>query len=874
MTREPPLCCASDSARRERARSAALNGIDHVEVDCSQTELRVNFLGRAPEWIEPRYVRIEGGVRERDIKVRGLRIERGEDEGLDDVMIVRVDRPGDFSTYRLCILGRDAQGRPAEEAPADFDPRYACAAFSFKASCPSDVDCAEPPDCPPQAFAEPDIDYLAKDYSSFRRLMLDRLSLTLPDWCERHSPDMMLTLVELLAYVGDQLSYHQDAVGAEAFLETARRRISVKRHARLVGYHLHEGCNARAWIVLDVSEPELSIDPADIVFITAWPGRPQPMLKAHELGRDLPGPSVAFEPLLPKGQSRLTLRSARNEIHFHDWDEEECCLPAGATRATLRDPGTIPPPEEGKDEKECYCPGREPPPDLRDEIGEGRWHRLGLSAGDVLVFEERVGPRTGVAADADPSRRHAVRLTRADPSLDPLSGTLLWEVEWCVEDSLPFALCLSSRRDPPNCDPLRDVSVVRGNVVLADSGSSFDDDLGEVPTKRVDRRCEEDCEAAEERSVAGRYRPRVRRLDPTFAAPYAPAIPAEGGCRGASATAALLQEPDRCLPAVTLTSRLADGSGPERIWRPVRDLLGSGGEDGHFVVEMDDERVAWLRFGDGVNGRAPEAGESFRAAYRSGTGPGGNVAAGAIRQIVFRNNYPDGAAIAVRNPLPAQGGTRPEEVARAKLRAPHRFHHRLERAIAPEDYAAIVMRDFPAQVQRAAAHIRSTGAAVEVHVAIDSYGGRPDPVLLRLIETHLQAYRRIHHDVRAVPAEIVPLLIELTVCVRPAYLRGHVKAELQRVLGAGSWARGRGFFHPDEMSFGDRITLSRIAAAAHKVDGVASIIVTRLERLREGRNGEVESGELALGPFEVARLDNDPGQPENGALRLNLRGGR
>ena len=70
----------------------------------------------------------------------------------------------------------------------------------------------------------------------------------MPDWQERHVPDLGVTLVELLAYVGDYLSYYQDAVGTEAYLGTARQRISVRRHARLVDYQLHEGCNARAWV--------------------------------------------------------------------------------------------------------------------------------------------------------------------------------------------------------------------------------------------------------------------------------------------------------------------------------------------------------------------------------------------------------------------------------------------------------------------------------------------------------------------------------------------------------------------------------------------------------------------------------------------------
>ena len=37
-------------------------------------------------------------------------------------------------------------------------------------------------------------------------------------------------MVELLAFVGDYLSYQQDAIATEAYLGTARRRVSVRRH--------------------------------------------------------------------------------------------------------------------------------------------------------------------------------------------------------------------------------------------------------------------------------------------------------------------------------------------------------------------------------------------------------------------------------------------------------------------------------------------------------------------------------------------------------------------------------------------------------------------------------------------------------------------
>jgi hypothetical protein len=178
-------------------------------------------------------------------------------------------------------------------------------------------------------------------------------------------------------------------------------------------------------------------------------------------------------------------------------------------------------------------------------------------------------------------------------------------------------------------------------------------------------------------------------------------------------------------------------------------------------------------------------------------------------------------------------------------------------------------------VQRAGAMLRSTGATAEIQVAIDSFGSAdPDPQLLALIEAHLQPYRRIGHDVRVIPARVVPLELQLIVCVQPAYVRGHVRAALERVLGAGSWAGGRGFFHPDALSLGDPIRISRIAATVHQVEGVASVTVTRLERRAEGPNGEVAAGVLKLRPLEVARLDNDPSLPENGVLTLIMRDGR
>jgi predicted phage baseplate assembly protein len=232
------------------------------------------------------------------------------------------------------------------------------------------------------------------------------------------------------------------------------------------------------------------------------------------------------------------------------------------------------------------------------------------------------------------------------------------------------------------------------------------------------------------------------------------------------------------------------------------------------------------------------------------------------------------ATLRPRNPLPAAGGQAPEAMADIRLFAPYAFRSTLQRAVPAEDYAALA-EDYPG-VQGAAAELRWTGSWVEVRVGVDALGAdEPPPGLLEGVEGMLHRYRRIGHDLRVLPAHQAPLDITLEVCVLPDFLRGHVKAALLQVFGNRRLPDGTpGLFHPDSLSFGEGIFLSRLVAAAQAVPGVESVSVTQLERLFEGPNGELDSGVLPLGPLEIARLDNDPGNPENGQLHLVLRGGR
>ena len=475
--------CCNEHRRAAVLGNPAINGIDYLEVldqeapagSPRQQTLLVHCLKPVPTSLAPANVYIVGGesitgitaawvAPASDPPPQALATEAAYFTSLPDAastLVVRTSAAGDFSPYCLRLVNEAEEAAQdtftITEALTGFDPLLAEVEFSFKVECGPDFDCAPAvPDCPPALPAPPPINYLAKDYGSFRTVLLDRLNQLLPTWTGTSEADMGVMLTELLAYVGDQLSYQQDAVATEAYLMTARSRISLRRHALLVDYPVHDGCNARAWVCVTVSAPvgtPVPLHHAATRFYTAAPGMPANLKvgAGNEAAALLAG-VVAFEPM-----DDATLFFEHNQMQFYTWGDTDCCLPRGATEATLL--GTFP----------------------------------NLQAGDVLIFQEMVGPQTGVAADADLRHRCAVRLTavtttdgQGNPLVDPLfeqgtgkpitsaaqQRTPVTEIRWSAEDALPFPLCISAtfRDSTGELQTLPQVSVVFGNVVLADQG--------------------------------------------------------------------------------------------------------------------------------------------------------------------------------------------------------------------------------------------------------------------------------------------------------------------------------------------------------------------------------------------------------------------
>jgi uncharacterized phage protein gp47/JayE len=99
------------------------------------------------------------------------------------------------------------------------------------------------------------IDYLSKDYEGLRAAMLDHASRVMPEWQSRSEGDFGVTLVELMAYMGDVLSYYGDRVQNESFLPTATQRSSLLQIAGLLGYIPSNGVPSTGTVTLQSANP-------------------------------------------------------------------------------------------------------------------------------------------------------------------------------------------------------------------------------------------------------------------------------------------------------------------------------------------------------------------------------------------------------------------------------------------------------------------------------------------------------------------------------------------------------------------------------------------------------------------------------------------
>ena len=768
---------------------ASAQGIARVAVDVDDTatqlaQLIVTFEHPLPSpqfdyLLEARSYSLTGGQRLFPRIVAAKRLDPADPN--DQRVRLTLTELGDFSVYTLTVSG------------PDIDPFFASHKLRFRLDCDDPFDCRAPaPDPLPEADLAVVIDYLAKDYSSFRQGLLDFIPTRLPAWTERSEADIGMMLLELFASTADSLSYMQDRVANEAFLSSATQRRSVAGHLALIGYTMDEGAAAYTWLQLQVNvDTQL-----------------QPGLRVSNSPRRADEPLIIFETL-----AEATLRTAHNQMQVYAWNNQACCLPREALSAALV--GSFPK----------------------------------LRQGDYLLFDDGADQRNIVRLVENPQL-----IPAGTTSLNPAAPVTL--VRWSQATPLTHDYCVGAQL------------IVRGNLVVATHGESVAEPYTLTPFRR-----QHDAQRI----------PRVRvRLDQAPLAHLDAVTLALGQPIGTTPATPTNTIVDEFLSRATKSISTLTVTVDSEPWQQQPTLLNSRRDDKVFRVEIDDQGDATIVFGDNTFGARPPATAKIDARYRVGGGEIGNLAADTL--VVAR---PAGTQSllwldSVTNPLPARGGRDLESRDHARRFGPPTFHTPLV-AVTAADYQAAAQAFTVAgqqPIQRANAAFRWTGSWLTVTLAVDPRAEEGlSAELRRQLLGFLETRRMAGYDLEVTRAVYVPIELRIALCLAPGFRAGDVLKELKQALSAADLASGRrGFFHPDNFTFGDKLYVSQLYAAIMAVPGVESAQITRLTRLRSAHPdrdtaANHRQGYLTVGINEIIQLDNDPNFPEHGNLAFQVKGG-
>ena len=304
---------------------------------------------------------------------------------------------------------------------------------------------------------------------------------------------------------------------------------------------------------------------------------------------------------------------------------------------------------------------------------------------------------------------------------------------------------------------------------------------------------------------------------------------------------------------------------------PCPDLLNSGPDEPHFVVEMDDDRRATLRFGDDVMGKRPIPATSFTVTCRAGNGTAGNVGAGTLTHL---DEKMDGILSGPESSAGCRRRRPRADRAGAAVRAhglPHPGTRRHRGGLCRDGRAS------PRGAEGGCA-TRWTGSWYAACRHGGPRGGQP------VDDDFKQEIGRIWSG-SAWPATTCRWtavawsrwISRMTVCLTPGYLRDPAKQVVAgRLQRPGSSRRPPRLLPSGQPHVRPARLPSQVIATAMQAPGVAWMTWTtrlrsdRFRRLgRDRRTCGSKAAGSTMGRLEIARVDNDPRRPEHGKHRVH-----
>lgn len=761
--------------------------------------------GAAPHTIFP----LSGGSRLRAGSAAGqVRVDQVLAGPAANQLRLRIRPIGDYSTYTLGVEF------------AQFDPLLAEISFKFRPAC-FNMNCAEverPRALPPQ----PAIDYLAKDFDSFKHTLICAMQQRVPGWQPTSEADLDQVLIDLIAADADELSDFQDRMLNEAFLASARKRVSLARHARLMDYHIHQGNQASTWLAVEASAPTLL--PGGIAAgFAAWTGQ-----RWNDAGSRIFVATEALqcEPLL-------------NRLGLYSWGGSVTALEAGSRSADL----ALPAPLNAANNADALV--------LRDLLNNGSGR---------LLIQQQLNPHTGTPNGRDPGARQLLHLlANAQAVFDPFAARWCVRVHWQDSDRLARRYCFIAQ-----CSgvAVSDVSAFHGNLLPLAHGR---------PHRSILRAPGSPLGVTDPAALLHKDE---AWYEPTAAwgvlaeLPQAPLAYRRTPADGIAA------------PRSTLDVHVSGFATP---WSEQSDLIESQDDSTHFLVETDEYRRSRLRFGNGSNGRALPEGAVLTCHYQVGSGIDGNVGSDAIRAFDRAANP---ALVQVWNPFDAVDGAQPEPVAEIVRRVPEAFRARQLRAVTLEDYARRAEELAGVAHARAAYAWTGSWRCVRVAIDPRGSTELDEALRLRiaahldavrLIGEDLEV-----RPASYVPLDIA-IHVCAHPDYWPEHLRRALELEFSDSYTADG---RRGLFHADEWTFGQPLHASQLIGRALAVQGVGRVLHVGMRRLHGLSGPSLGTLTLPAGAplpalqtlevrsFEIIQVANDPSRLETGRLTLAISGGR
>ena len=577
------------------------------------------------------------------------------------MLSIEVGAPGDFSTYTLAI-----------DSTA-LDPYFDAVPFSFKADCPSDLDCGPAGlDCPAPDDDPPPINYRAKDFSSFTQALSDFSRLRYPLWVERSEADVGVMLMEAMSAVADELSYLQDRVAGESMLETATQRVSLVRHARLVDYEPSPAIAATTQLQVDVIDSVTSLAGGLRCSAPGADGHRVPFEVGGRLADPETGALVAPTYAVNAAWNAWKSPGVAN-LQPYWWDDSRQCLPAGSTRIWI--------------------------------IGQGFGFEPNKSR-QLLI--DTAGPTT-----ADPPAREVVAIGEVAEVTDPVFAVPLTRIDLEAPTALEHDLSRTH---------------YAGNLVPAVQGARTSETFV-IPLPPPAPPPKAPLVPAVVRT-APNWTPDDPRADYRYSLSAAQISWLPVDSTDPDLNASVVAAPELALQSPTAT-------GAQRPWRWQRWLLDSGAADAVFTLTPErypavgassaetwfdyDGEGTTIRFGDGVFGLSPAPVDGVQVTYLAGGGSIGNVPADTIVQV-DPGDPQSGKIVRLTNPFAATGGANAETAQQIRDRAPQAFRAKPLRVVRTSDYVGAA-QSLP-WVMQAGTTFRWTGSWLTVFTTADAGSAR------------------------------------------------------------------------------------------------------------------------------------------------------